>query len=191
MIGSMVYDWLGPNSLFGQLMGYLGLGFGIEAQYIRYLLGLAIVLLLVFGLGLLTEIGLQKGMQKLIDSIILKIPIVRTVYETVGHFVGMLSKKKDEELKGMSPVWCTFGGEKGVVLLALLSSPQTIEIGSNYYYSVIIPTAPVPIGGAVLFVPKEWVRPATIDVEGLTSIYVSMGATGPQILNPPLKGVKE
>jgi uncharacterized membrane protein len=44
---------------------------------------------------------------------------------------------------------------------------------------VLIPTAPVPIGGALLYVPADWVRPADISIETLTTIYVSMGITPP------------
>jgi uncharacterized membrane protein len=44
---------------------------------------------------------------------------------------------------------------------------------------VLIPTAPVPFGGALLYVPMSWVRPANIGVETLTAIYVSMGITSP------------
>jgi uncharacterized membrane protein len=44
---------------------------------------------------------------------------------------------------------------------------------------VLVPTAPVPFGGALIYVPVEWVRPAGIGVERLTAIYVSMGMTSP------------
>ena len=50
------------------------------------------------------------------------------------------------------------------------------------YQIVIIPTAPVPIGGGLLFMPTEMVQPADVSVEALMSIYVSMGITAPQFL---------
>jgi len=52
---------------------------------------------------------------------------------------------------------------------------------------VVIPTAPMPIGGGLLFVPLEMLRPADVSVEALMSIYVSMGMTAPQFLQtvPP------
>lgn len=181
-LGSMVYEWLGPNSWFGKVVTLLGFGSMQETQYLRYFLGLIIVGLSIFGLGLLTEKGLQRGLQSLLDSIILKIPLVRTIYETISHFVGLLSKKPDAKMQGMSPVWCHFGGKGGAVVLALLSTPKPVVIRETSYYSVIIPTAPVPIGGGVFFVPEAWVEPANVGIEGLTSIYVSMGATTPQIL---------
>ena len=52
---------------------------------------------------------------------------------------------------------------------------------------MIVPTAPVPVGGALIYVPEDWVRPADVGVEALTSIYVSMGVTSSQHLGtaPP------
>jgi len=179
LAGSMAYEWLGPTSWFGKIITFLGFGGG---DILRYFFGLLVVGAAIFGLGLLTEKGLQKGIQKLIDSIISKIPLVRTIYDTISHFVGFLSKNPNEKMQGMSPVWCYFGGKGGVVLLGLLSTPKPVKIGDSSYYSVIIPTAPVPIGGGVFFVPESWVEPANVGIEGLTSIYVSMGATTPQIL---------
>ncbi len=47
---------------------------------------------------------------------------------------------------------------------------------------MLVPTAPVPIGGGLLFVPEEWLSPAARSVEAVTSLYVSMGVTAPQHL---------
>jgi uncharacterized membrane protein len=40
----------------------------------------------------------------------------------------------------------------------------------------------VPVGGGLLYLPAEWVTPADIGIEALTSIYVSMGVTSDQYL---------
>jgi uncharacterized membrane protein len=47
---------------------------------------------------------------------------------------------------------------------------------------VLVPTAPVPVGGALVYVPEAWVSPADVGMDGLTSIYVSMGVTSNQHL---------
>ncbi|MBF3271099.1 hypothetical protein HKW77_18430, partial [Pseudomonas aeruginosa] len=47
-------------------------------------------------------------------------------------------------------------------------------------------TAPIPVGGGLLYVPVEWVKPAQIGMDTFTSIYVSMGITPP----PPLAAAK-
>jgi uncharacterized membrane protein len=82
----------------------------------------------------------------------------------------------------MSPVWLQFGGPGNAAVLALLSSPEPVLVGGQPYLAVLVPTAPVPVGGALLYVPRDWVSPAPVGMEGLTSIYVSMGVTSTQHL---------
>jgi uncharacterized membrane protein len=89
------------------------------------------------------------------------------------------------ELQSMRPVWCHFGGPGGVSALGLLSSPVPILVGGKSCYAVIVPTAPVPIGGGLLFMPVEWIESTEISMEAVTSIYVSMGLTAPQFLPSP------
>ena len=60
--------------------------------------------------------------------------------------------------------------------------PHVFQIGDVDYRAVIIPSAPVPVGGSLIFVPADSVRPANVSVDALMSIYVSMGVTGPQFL---------
>ena len=67
LAGSMAYEWLGPNSWFGKIVTFLGIGGG---DVLRYFFGLLVVGALIFGLGLLTERGLQKGVQKLVQFLI-------------------------------------------------------------------------------------------------------------------------
>jgi uncharacterized membrane protein len=58
------------------------------------------------------------------------------------------------------------------------------------YHGVMVPTAPVPVGGGLLYVPEEWVSPADVGMEGLTSIYVSMGLTTSQYVRAPATPVE-
>jgi uncharacterized membrane protein len=176
----IAYEWLGPASWFGKMMIFLGFGSG-EIAIARYFVGLALVGAFVFIVGVAVERGLQKGIKKMIDSTVARIPIVKTVYETAGVLVGLFSPKGEGELRGMQPVWCRFG-ESDVLLLALLASPDEIIIGGKSYFAVIVPTAPVPVGGGLFFMPTGAVERAPIGVDELTSIYVSMGLSAPQLL---------
>jgi uncharacterized membrane protein len=58
------------------------------------------------------------------------------------------------------------------------------RIGDTDYSAVLIPSAPVPVGGSLLFVPATSITPAGLTVDAFMSIYVSMGVTGPQFLAP-------
>jgi uncharacterized membrane protein len=63
-----------------------------------------------------------------------------------------------------------------------MPSPETVPVGGRLFRAVLVPTAPVPIGGALIYVPSEWVTPADVGIEALTSIYVSMGVTSEKYL---------
>ena len=82
----------------------------------------------------------------------------------------------------MKAVFCFFGDKTGAGLLALLVSPEQFCINGRNFHIVIVPTAPVPVGGGLFFIPVEMVQPTDVSVEGLMSIYVSMGVSAPQFL---------
>jgi uncharacterized membrane protein len=99
-----------------------------------------------------------------------------------------MDRKDQDGLKSMSPVWCFFGGDGGAGVLGLLPMPKPILVGGEPYHVVLIPSAPVPVGGALVYVPAAWVKPAHIGVETLMSIYVSMGVTSPQVVESEAEG---
>jgi uncharacterized membrane protein len=107
-----------------------------------------------------------------------RIPLVGGLYGVADKFVALLDQKESADIGAMSPVWCFFGGD-GVAVLALAPNAEPVEIDGRSYLGVLVPTAPVPIGGALLYVPAEWVKAANMGVDKLTAVYVSMGITPP------------
>jgi len=177
---SLVNGLLGPGSLVGRVFGALGYPFSANPG-LAYLFGSLVVAGLIYLLGVLVRSGLQGPLRRLTDRTLRRIPIVGGVYNVADRFVGLLDQQKGGagDIGAMSPVWCFFGGEGGAGVLALAPSPTPVAIESRSYVAVLIPTAPVPFGGALLYVPVEWVRPANIGVDKLTAVYVSMGITPP------------
>ena len=188
-LGRLLYAWLGPSSLVGKV--FVGLGIGLSGSVmLGYVLGAFIIVLGVFALGLLVEAELQRGLARLVNAVVRRIPLVRNVYDLIRRFVDMLSQGEEDGLKTMSPVWCRFGDSGGVKVLALLSSPDPVEIDGQPHLAVLVPTAPVPVGGGLLYVREDWVTPADVGMDGLTSIYVSMGVTSSQVLGRGQAGAK-
>lgn len=173
--------YLGPHSLIGRALSSIGLGLG-RSEVFAYAIGVAAVLLAIFVLGIVVKTRLRRVFAWATDSFVRRIPVVRGVYDTVSKFVSLLGQGQDEPAgtRSMSPVWLHFGGVGGVAVLGLLSTPEPIRLGDIDYYAVLVPTAPVPVGGGLLYAPVDWVRPAEVGVDGLTSIYVSMGITSRQ-----------
>lgn len=174
---NLVNQFVGPASFVGRLFAKLGYPFSANPG-LQYVFGTLVLLGLIYLLGLAVQAGLKGPLKGMAARTLRRIPIVGRVYGLADRFVGLLDQKDDADLGAMSPVWCFFGGE-GAAVLALAPSAQPIAIDGRRYLGVLIPTAPVPFGGALLYVPAEWVRPADIGVDRLTAIYVSMGITPP------------
>jgi uncharacterized membrane protein len=186
-VASVVDQFVGPHSKVGRLLVSIGLTI-VETKIAAYLIGIIFVLSAVYVLGVFVEAGLQRKLQAFIDGVLRRIPLVGNVYDLTHRFVGMLDRKERTDLKTMSPVWCFFGGEGGAAVLALLPTPETIFLEGHQCHVVLVPTAPVPFGGGLFFVPAEWIKPASFGVEGLTSIYVSMGISAPKYFSGSPEG---
>ena len=181
-VGTFIYAYLGPDSAIGRILISIGFGFS-NSSVIAYALGAVVVVGLIFLLGLLVESRLESRVRHLIDSLMQRIPFVGNLYDVSKRFVAIMDRKDQDGLKSMSPVWCFFGGEGGAAVLGLLPMPKPITIDDQQYHVVLVPSAPVPVGGCLVYVPVEWVRPADFGVEALMSIYVSMGVTTPQTVD--------
>ena len=183
---NVLIRWLGPDSAMGRLLVSIGLGVG-GSEVVGYALGVMIVALLIFGLGLLVQTGLQRGLATAVNALVNRIPLVRSVYDLLRKMVALFGQRDDggSGPRSMSAVWCHFGGPSAAgnsVALALLGSDVPVLVNGRRCLAVLIPTAPVPVGGGLLYVPEHWVTPADVGVEAVTSIYVSMGLTSPQHL---------
>jgi uncharacterized membrane protein len=177
-VASLVASYAGPGSFFGDLITSLGLNISTSST-LAYFLGLGIIVGLIFVLGLLVESGLRSWISNSFDWLMMRIPLVSNVYDLSKRFVAIMDRGDGDSLKSMQPVWCFFGGEGGAAVLALMPSHEPVAIGTHRYVPVLVPSAPVPFGGALIYVPAEWVKPAEGGVERLMNVYVSMGVTPP------------
>lgn len=172
----LLNHYLGPESTVGQFFSMLGYTVATGST-VPYLVGTLVLMVAIYLLGLALRLGLKGPLSKLIDATLRRLPLVGSLYDFIRGFVGLLDKKQGN-IGTMSAVWCFFGGD-GVAVLALAPSPEPVTIDGRRYFAVLVPTSPVPIGGGLVYVPVEWVKPADFGIEKLTEIYVSMGLTPP------------
>ncbi len=181
-VAELLKKYVGPDTFLGKTLSDLGHNYFDNNNIAAYAFGWVVVLAGILILGLLIEMGAKKLLKEWVDMILEKIPLVGSVYSTIRQLVNMVDKKGETDLRGMSVVFCVFSQGNGNGVLALMPSPETYHINGRDYHVVIIPTAPVPFGGGLLFMPKENVTPADMSVDGLMSIYVSMGVTTGQFM---------
>jgi uncharacterized membrane protein len=182
-VSSYLTNILGPHAVLGQLLRRMGLML-VSSELLADLVGWLIVLSFIFVLGVLVELGARRLVYDRFDNFAERIPILGGIYGTARQLVGMIDAKGNPDFKTMQVVFCNFGGDRGAAFLALLPTPERFRIGDTDFNAVLIPSAPVPVGGSLLFVPASSVTPAGVSVDAFMSIYVSMGVTGPQFLKP-------
>lgn len=180
-VANFVSQWLSRESFLGRTLASIG-GAVVHDETLALLIGAAIVLGVLYFIGLIVQTRLAQAWRAFLDGTVGRLPLVGTIYKTLVRFVGLLDRKEDVDVQSMSPVWCYFSEDRRTAVLGLLPTADPLYIEDEEYRVVMIPTAPVPFGGALFFLPADWVRPAPFGVEGLTNIFVSMGVTAPDYM---------
>jgi uncharacterized membrane protein len=173
-VGNIIVTFVGPHSVVGTMLITLGFGFS-ASTWVAYLAGVLIVAFCIYVLGLIAQSRLEHSVQNIIGNVMQRIPLIGYVYDMAKRLIAIVERRDDGGFKGMRPVWCFFGGDGGAAVLALLPSSETVMLEGQPYHVVLVPSAPVPVGGALVYVPVKWVKPADIGIDGLMSIYVAMG----------------
>lgn len=182
-VARYISAYLGPQSWIGDGLSAVGGAFLVVNEEVAYFIGLVLVIAGLYLLGLLVQTRLRNAWTTFFNETIGRIPLIGTIYKTLARFVQLLERRDDVDVQSMSPVWCFFSDERRTAVLGLMPSNEMLEIEGERYRVVMVPTAPVPFGGGLFFLPEEWVRPAAFGVEGLTNIYVSMGVTAPDYMS--------
>lgn len=168
---------LGPDSPLGGMFSLLGYPLARDSR-LAYVLGVLLLAAAIYLLGLAARRGWHNSLKRLAEQAVQRVPLIGPLYNLADRFVGLLGQKQNVDIGAMRPVWCFFGGNATAVL-ALAPSGEPVTIEGRQYLAVLVPTAPVPIGGALLYVPLETVKPADIGMNQLTAVYVSMGLVPP------------
>ncbi len=174
---NFIVGFVGPGTLVGRLFAALGYQFTARDE-LAYLFGTLVLIVAIYGLGLLVQRGLRLPWSDIFLGWLQRVPLVGDLYTMAERLVSVLKRPDRPDMAAMRPVWCVFGGS-GAAVLALAPSPEPVLIDGEPHVAVLVPTAPVPVGGALIYVPARWVRPADIGMEKLTAVYVSMGITPP------------
>ena len=182
-VAQYVLNVVGPETKIGSALRSVGLQF-VTDPWVAQLIGWVIVLAAIWFLGLLVRTNARVLVDRMIGAVIRRIPIVKGIYGTASQVFRMLERRDDNELKGMSVVFCSFGKEHGAGLLCLLATSEVFRFDGRDYRIVYMPTSPIPMTGGIILVPADSVRPVPMSVEKLLEVYFSMGILAPQAIPP-------
>jgi uncharacterized membrane protein len=185
-VGSQIVAFVGPDTAIGHVLSAGGRVFVDDPEgLLSFAIGWALVIGFITALGLLVRDRAKKVLEDAVDRALGRIPVLGNVYRPVAQLVRSVSGQKAEEMSAMAVCRVAFGG--GVDTIAFLASPEPLEVEGVPSYLVLIPTAPVPIGGALLLVSAAKVHVLTdMKFDDIARLYLTMGMTPPPQLKAAL-----
>lgn len=183
-----VVDFVGPNSLFGRALTVGGLLFAGTSRdpLLGFLIGSILLCALITGFGFAIRTRARSLMEEAVDGMLGRIPLLGPVYRPVAQLVRGMGGDRTGQMANMQACRIIFGG--GVETVAFLASSKLFDIGGGPSRLVLIPTAPVPIGGALLLIEVSKVHPIpSMKFDDVAKLYLTMGVTTPpQLMVAPV-----
>ena len=108
-----------------------------------------------------------------VDRLFKRTPYIRRLYTTTNDLFKNFMKSKSNLLK--RPVIVPFPNEPGRFVMGFLTSGKPLVHKDKELYPILLPTAPHPIAGYLLFYSKEDIHTADISTEDAVRFSVSLG----------------
>ncbi|HMB72398.1 MAG TPA: DUF502 domain-containing protein, partial [Gammaproteobacteria bacterium] len=138
-------------------------------------LGAALAVILLLGTGMLAANILGRRLVDFYESVLARIPLVRTVYGAVKNFAEIVLSDNGTSFKKVLLIEYP---RRGVYSIAFQTSDNAAEVQSRTGEVVItcfLPTTPNPTSGFMLFVAKKDAIELDMSVEEALKMVVSLG----------------
>jgi uncharacterized membrane protein len=145
-------------------------------------LGLILVVILVFVVGLLTRNFIGRKIVQLGEKIVDRIPLVRVLYAGVKQLLEPLFLQKTNAFKRVALIEYP---RRGVHVIGFVTGESKGEVQSKTskdMMNVFVPTTPNPTSGFYILIPEDEVVYLNMSVEDAFKLIISGG-----IVSPPEK----
>ncbi|MGD2166633.1 MAG: DUF502 domain-containing protein [Gammaproteobacteria bacterium] len=143
-------------------------------------LGAALAVILLLATGMLVANFLGRRLVDFYESLLHRIPFVRTVYGAVKNFAEILLSDDGTSFKKVLLIEYP---RKGLYSIAFQTSEEAAEVQAKTGETIItvfLPTTPNPTSGFMLFVPKADAVELDMSVEEALKMVVSLGVVVPK-----------
>lgn len=143
-------------------------------------LGLILIVLLIFVIGVLTQSFLGGKLVKLGEMIVDRIPVVRSIYTGAKQVVTTIAKA---DTKAFRKVVLVEFPRKGIYSLGFITGyteGEVQELTNAKLVNVFVPTTPNPTSGFLVFVANEEIIELTMTIEDGIKFIISVGIVTPE-----------
>jgi uncharacterized membrane protein len=142
-------------------------------------LGLLLTLLILLVTGVLAANIVGRSMVGLWESLLERIPVVRSVYSAAKNFAEIVFSDSSQSFKKVLLIEYP---RKGLYSLAFQTSSNLGEVQKRTGEDVIcvfVPTTPNPTSGLILIVPLKDVIELDMDIDEALKMIISLGVVVP------------
>ncbi len=149
------------------------LGFSIPG------LGLILTVLVLLATGLLAANIVGRSMVGLWESLLDRIPVVRSVYSAVKNFTEIVFSGSGQSFKKVLLIEYP---RKGIYSLAFQTATNLGEVQGRTGEEMIctfVPTTPNPTSGYIIIVPKKDIIELDMEIDEALKMIISLGVVVP------------
>ncbi|MCH7649528.1 MAG: DUF502 domain-containing protein [Nitrospinae bacterium] len=143
-------------------------------------LGLILIVLLIFVIGVLTQSFLGGKLVQLGEMIVDRIPVVRSIYTGAKQVVTTIA---EADTKAFRKVVLVEFPRKGIYSLGFITGyteGEVQELTNAKLVNVFVPTTPNPTSGFLVFVANEEIIELTMTIEDGIKFIISVGIVTPE-----------
>lgn len=158
----------------------LALGIAVPKGFQIPGVGAIATIMLVFILGVIATNIFGRKIIDTAETIVNKIPLVRTVYTTAKQILEAFAKP---DKSAFTKVVMVEFPRKGIFSLGFVTAEaikEAQELSSDYLLSVFVPNTPNPTTGFFLMVPQSQLLPINLTVEDAFKLVISGGLITPR-----------
>ena len=144
--------------------------------YIPELAGFILTILFIYIIGILVSNVLGKRVYLWIEAVLLRIPVVNSVYRTIKQITTSISAP---ERKAFKKVVFVEYPRKGIWTITMVTGESTNNKGVKIYH-IFVPTTPNPTSGFMLYIPQKDAQETDLTIEEGLKIIISGGMLAPK-----------
>ena len=146
--------------------------------WLKTLISITILIVLVCGLGILTGHFLGRWFWTRFERILMRIPLLRSIYSASREVVGVFRGSNRTNFKEVVMVEFPRAGMKALGFV----TGTVIDDKGNDCFNIFIPTTPNPTTGFLEIIEKSQVVRCNMSVEDGIRMIMSGGILGPEKL---------
>lgn len=159
------------HSLIGRFDQFLG--YTIPGPW----LGILVFIGVLYVIGIIVSNVIGRQIFNMIDHVSVQIPIVKAIYQVGKQLSSSLAPS---ERQAFQKVVLLEYFHVGVLNIGFVTGDLTDERSGDKMYKILIPTAPNPLSGFIVFMKTSQVIDPKWSVEDGLKIVISGGIIGPE-----------